>query len=179
MADQWYWYHTVLSTYGSWLYGEERGFRTRHHREHIEGDYKNPPPIGMYADKKAHSERLLKHDPIVLSKELRSVVGAALRERLRNLGSLVLCLSVSGQHIHILSKIPFGKNRWWMGLAKRHVWFVLRDRGWKTKLWAKRSKSVLIKDRQHQLNAFYYILRHVREGAWVWSLVPRDISAIS
>ena len=42
------WYHVVLSTYGSWLYGDKRGFRTRHHREHVDGDYKNPPSLGKY-----------------------------------------------------------------------------------------------------------------------------------
>jgi hypothetical protein len=35
MADLRRWYHIIMSTYGSWLYGDARGFRTRHHREHI------------------------------------------------------------------------------------------------------------------------------------------------
>jgi hypothetical protein len=43
------WYHSITSTYGAWLYGDERGFRTRHHREHVDGDYKSPPPRGLYA----------------------------------------------------------------------------------------------------------------------------------
>jgi hypothetical protein len=32
-------------TYGTWLPGDPKGFRTRHHREHIEGDYKKPPAM--------------------------------------------------------------------------------------------------------------------------------------
>jgi hypothetical protein len=108
---------------------------------------------------------------VVFPKALRRVVGMAILERLRGLGALVICISVSGQHIHVLAKMPFNRPRRWMGLAKRHVWFVLRDRGWHGKLWGKRSKPVLVKDRAHQLNVFYYILRHAQQGAWVWHIL--------
>ena len=37
------WFHCTSHTYGAWLHGDERSFRTRHHREHKIGDYKNPP----------------------------------------------------------------------------------------------------------------------------------------
>ena len=43
------WFHCISTTYGAWLYGDARGFRTRHHREHIVGDYRSPPPIEKYA----------------------------------------------------------------------------------------------------------------------------------
>jgi hypothetical protein len=171
MADNWYWYHTVMTTYGAWLPGDPRGFRTRHHREHVEGDYKNPPPPGQYSARHAHSRQLLTQPPVVLAVPLREVVGLAIVERLQGLGALVLCASVSGQHIHTLTKIPFRQGRLWHGLAKRHVWFTLRDRSWQGKVWGKRGKVVLINDRQHQLNAYRYILRHVEQGAWVWSLL--------
>jgi hypothetical protein len=36
------WYHIIETTYGAWLYGDQRGFRTRHHREHVDGDDKRP-----------------------------------------------------------------------------------------------------------------------------------------
>ena len=46
--DWWRWFHVILGTYGSWLPGDPRGFRTRHHRDHVDGDYKSPPPPGIY-----------------------------------------------------------------------------------------------------------------------------------
>jgi hypothetical protein len=49
------WIHFVETVYGAWLYGDARGFRTRHHREHVEGDYKNPPPAGMYDARRRRS----------------------------------------------------------------------------------------------------------------------------
>lgn len=171
MGDRWHWFHHILTTYGAWLPGDPRGFRTRHHREHVEGDYKNPPPPGRYEDRVAHSRELLTQPPVILPPALREVVGLALKERLQGFGTLLLCESVSGQHIHILAKMPYGCVRWWLGKAKRHVWFVLRDRGWVGKLWGKRGKYLPVKDRPHQLNVYYYILRHAAQGAWVWNLM--------
>ena len=40
------WFHIIGNTYGTWVRGDPKGFRTLHHREHIEGDYKHPPPPG-------------------------------------------------------------------------------------------------------------------------------------
>jgi hypothetical protein len=162
------WYHVILTTYGAWLYGDPRGFRTRHHREHVEGDYKSPPPPGKYADQERRSRESLKQEPVVLPKDLRPVVGTALRERLEQLGVLVLCLSVGGQHVHILAKTPRGEARNLAGAAKLHAWHVLRSHGWRKKLWAKRGKEKPVRDREHQLNVYAYILSHAQEGAWVW-----------
>jgi hypothetical protein len=132
------WYHVVLSTYGSWLYGDKRGFRTRHHREHVNGDYKNPPSPGKYESEERRSREVLKQDPVVLPDSLRPIIGAAIRERLEILGALVLCLSVGRQHIHLLIKTPQSKARDWAGLAKLHAWHIARRNGWRKKLWAKR-----------------------------------------
>ena len=49
------WYHCVSTTYGAWLYGDARGFRTRHHRRHVDGDYKHRPPADSYTHTRATS----------------------------------------------------------------------------------------------------------------------------
>src|SRR5581483_10515578 len=140
--DERKWFHVTAHTYGAWLYGDPRGFRTRNHREHVEGDYKNPPPEGMYDEKFAHSKELLKQEPVVLATEWRSVVGAALHERLVGLGAQVIVVAVTATHAHLLAKMPDSKEltRDWVGLAKKHAWFLARARGWKGQMWGKRSK---------------------------------------
>lgn len=163
------WYHATTHTYGAWLYGDPRGFRTRHHREHVDGDYKNRPPLGKYADALARSKRLMKQPAVVLPPEWRKVVGEAVRDRLTQEGAQVLCVSVSGQHVHLLAKMPPALARHWVGLAKKHTTFVLHAAGWEGLVWAKRSKETSVKDRKHQLNVFHYILRHAEQGAWTWS----------
>ena len=160
------WYHSILNVYGAWLSGDPRGFRTRHHREHID----DPPPPGKYATYLNFSLQSLKQNPVVLDADLQSSVGNAMREKLQSKGALVACIAVACQHVHILAKMLQGQERNWLGAAKRHAWFVLRGRGWGTKLWAKGSHTVLIGDRQQQLNVYRYIMRHAEQGAWAWSI---------
>jgi hypothetical protein len=164
----WEWFHITLTVYGAWLYGDPRGFRTRHHREHIEGDYKNPPPPGMYEQEEKRSRRLLKHDAVELPVNWRAIVGQALVTRLVELRAFVLCVACARQHSHLLAKLPADEVRNWSGLAKKHAWFEARALGWTGKLWAKRGHEEPVRDREHQLNAYHYILDHIHEGAWVW-----------
>jgi hypothetical protein len=108
MDNTWIWFHATTHTYGAWLYGDPRGFRTRHHRYHLEGDYKNPPPKGMYDAQLAQSKRLLKQEPVVVPLARRPVIGAARVEMFLRLEAQLLCLSISGQHAHLLAKMPAG-----------------------------------------------------------------------
>jgi len=175
-SAEWGWYHLVLTTYGAWLSGDSRGFRTRNHREHIEGDYKKPPPEGQYKKLERHSRESLKLPPVILPSPLREVVGRALRDRMTDLGAQVIGVAVGGQHAHILAKLPKRQVRNWIGITKRHAWFTLRERGWSSKLWGKGGKIVVIRDRAHQLNVYRYIQRHKNQGAWAWMYTTRPQS---
>lgn len=161
------WLHVVLTTYGNWLPGDQRGFRTRHHRRHVAGDYKNPPQED-FSRLHSQSSTQLTCPSAQIPKDYREIVGIALVERLQLLGGFVLAAAVSNTHIHMLIKVPDHEARHWIGLAKKHAWFEIRDTGWKEKLWAKRGKIQPIQSRSHQRNCFAYILRHIYEGAWVW-----------
>lgn len=122
------WCHIVLTAYGAWLPGDPRGFRTRHHRQHVEGDYRNPPPVGKYARLERRSHELLKQPPMTWPSPWREVIGMALMARLQQLGGFVLCLAVAGQHAHALAKLPHGQEKVWIGLAKKHASFEARHR---------------------------------------------------
>ncbi len=162
------WYHVILTTYGAWLYGDARGFRTRHHREHVEGDYKNPPPARRYDELARRSRQSLRHPPVMLSPEHRAIVGTALVSSFTNSGYAVSCVAVATQHVHVLVELPTGEARAIAGKAKLKAWFAMRDDGWKQKLWGQRSKAVPIADGQHLASARRYIVRHRQIGAWVW-----------
>jgi hypothetical protein len=167
IPSDFHWYHVVLTTYGNWLPGDQRGFRTRHHRRHVQGDYKNPPKED-HSGLHLHSSSQMTCPSAQLPTDYRETVGIALVERLQSLGGFVLTASVSKTHIHMLVKVPSHEARNWTGLAKKHAWFEMRDAGWKDKLWAKRGKIQPIHNRKHQNYCFAYILRHIHEGAWVW-----------
>ena len=102
------WYHCMASTFGQWLPGDERGFRTRHHREHIEGDYKNPPPQGKYAGRLARSRRLMNRPPVWLPPAAREEACRRIAEALRHYGVEVVDLCVTATHFHVLARFsPF------------------------------------------------------------------------
>ena len=167
------WYHIIATAYGAWVYGDPRGFRTRHHREHVEGDYKNPPPQGLYENKYLRSRRLMKQEEVHFPIALRSIIGKALRERLQREQVFVLCLAVAEQHAHLLVKVPLEADpRWLMGLAKKHSSFELKEQGWKGKVWGKRGKELKVRDRSHQRNVYRYVLNHESQEAYVWKWEP-------
>jgi hypothetical protein len=163
------WYHCISTTYGAWLPGDPRGYRTRRHREHVDGDYNNPPPTGAHEAKLQRSQRLLKQPAVQIPTRWRSTIGTAVREKLVAKDGFVLCVAVALQHVHVLVKLPASRTpRHWMGLARKHATFEVRNRGWKGKLWGIRGKELPIKDRQHQMAVYQYILNHAAQGAWVW-----------
>jgi len=169
------WIHFVTTTYGAWLSGDPRGFRTRHHREHVAGDYKNPPPRDLYAKQLERSAKSLKQPPVTLAKKWRPIVGGAVRDKLGERGAFVLCLAVSSQHVHLLAKLPRGAEpRIVMGLAKKHAAFEIKGRGWDGKLWGRRGKELRVRGREHQLRVYGYILAHAKQGAWVWHWRMKD-----
>ena len=192
------WFHCIGGTYGSWLPGDPRGFRTRHHREHVEGDYRNPPPAGIYEHRHRRAEDSLRFDPVTLRPEDRAVVCLAMASTLLAYGVELIEMSVGGQHFHALCRFPLelppspdgtqrpmphnlladGRDpigRHILGRAKRAASVAMLRIGPKTKktegrpLWAKRTKFEPIRDRQHQLNVVAYIRDHASDGAAIWS----------
>jgi hypothetical protein len=147
MSADMLWFHVVLTAYGAWLPGDPRGFRTRHHREHVEGDYKNPPPPGVYEARHAKSKQLLKFPPMIFPTEHRKTIGMAAKDKIEKLGGQVIAIAVADKHVHFLAKMPWNKAYEWAGAAKRHVWFEMREVGRSAKLWAKEPWARTIKDR--------------------------------
>src|SRR5262245_25685590 len=114
----------------------------------------------QYVALRQTAQSLLKQPPVRLASGYRKVVGLALLEKLNEHQLLTVAIAVSSQHVHVLVKAPASviSNR--IGDAKRHTWFVMRDHGWRSKLWGLRKKCLPVRDRKHQLNVYDFILRH-------------------
>ena len=187
------WYHCIVSTYGAWLPGDPRGFRTRKHREHVDGDYKSPPPKGKYEERHHHSKERMSREAARLSMPARQSVLDEIVQSASKHDLQLLAISVSATHFHLLGK--FSMNRRKPTLDKRglrtssvddpvrHIVGQLKQ--WSSKrlireafaeagVWGKRGKIVPIKDRQHQLNTFTYICKHADEGAALWTFQNED-----
>ena len=189
------WYHCISSTYGSWLHGDGRGFRTRHHREHVIGDYKDPPPPQRYADRARASQLRMRADTVSLTHQDRLLVCLKVAETLVAYGTEIVDMCVGEHHMHLLARfaevlppridgsaVRLPRNlladgrepipRHVLGRANRAASIAMGKAGRKaegTPLWAKRPKVLPIANRAHQIEVVRYIREHAREGAVIWS----------
>ena len=179
------WYHVTGSTRGTWFRGDPRGWRARHHREHCEGDYKNPPPPDKHRAHLLMSMRLSKRR-IMLTKTQREFACRALGEALvfRDVELVDLC--IGAKHFHILARFrplnpairpkdPNRTPRHLVGLAKKRSAREMSKAGLIDEggVWALRSRALPIKDRAHRVNVARYIRAHARKGAAVWSILRK------
>src|SRR2546423_14388701 len=136
------WYHITIHVYGSWLRGDPRGWRSRHHREHVDGDYRNPPPKGKYDNLYELSKALMKRDPVRIASELFwQFIANAIAEKLLQDRIQVLITSIDAKHLHVLARFPDHNPRHWIGRAKKHASHSVRQQGLRTEeggLFAKR-----------------------------------------
>lgn len=171
------WYHLTAHTYGTWLYGDRRGWRTRHHREQVEGDYRRPPQPGTFEAKLERSKRLMKRSPVYLwNIDARIAAVAAVVEKFIADQIEIVAASMTRDHLHVLVRCPDHEPREWMGRAKKHSSHILRERGLKPEgsLWGVRCKVDPVKDREHQLNVVGYIRDHRDEGGATWLVTQPD-----
>jgi len=158
------------NTYCTWLPGDPRGFRTRHHREHVEGDYKSPPPKGKYDQRHRKSKDLMNREPVYLTPLQRT---RAVEEFIRSLQKRnveTICLSIDRVHFHVLARFPDHDPRKWIGIAKKESSHYLKQQALAPVggLWATRFECIPIADRSHQLEVVPYILKHKKKGGAIW-----------
>lgn len=168
------WFHIIFNTRGSWLPGDPRGFRSRNHRKHSEGDYMNPPPVGQHAG--LHRVVREQSGPAVsIPPGLFGVIGQAVLDKCEQQGHRVLAAAVDEHHVHLLVELPVDRKlvKQLVGAWKQKASHQVRDR-LPGSIWSKSCNPVLIKGRAHHERVFAYILEHGQKGAWVWSFRQGD-----
>ena len=168
------WWHIVLTGRNTWLPGDRRGFRNKHHRIHSSGDYKHPPPADEHIGLRIHNQRQAGEEK-TFPPALQSAMGQAMLATIQRAKWACLALAVSHSHAHILLECdeayPAAKRA--MGRLKQVASFAARDT-LPGNLWADGGKPIPIRSYDHQRRVFRYILDHARkEGAWVWRF-PRE-----
>jgi hypothetical protein len=163
------WYHCMGNTYGTWLPGDPKGFRTRHHREHVDGDYRNPPPKGRYDERHLRSKGLMKRPPVYLSPGQRVRAVDQFVRSLQKRDIEVVTASVDRVHFHVLARFADRRPRHWIGVAKKESSHYLKQDGLAPVggLWATRFECIPIDGRGHQLRTVAYILKHAKKGGVV------------
>jgi len=178
------WYHLMSNTHGTWLPGDPRGFRARHHREHMDGDYKAPPPPGRYATRHRKSQQAMQRPAVHLPNDACRTAVEAIRHALVDVHSIeVPAIAVNAVHLHLLGRFPAMPRptgrarsaiddppRHHLGIAKQWSAKTLAAKGLVAPggVWARRGKVVAITDRPHQVKVYHYIMDHIEQGAAVW-----------
>ena len=165
------WFHVTSHTYGTWLPGDSRGWRTRHHRTDAPGDYKHshlPTELteGLHTQSRASMTR-----PVVrLSVEARQVALDAVREAFAIHAIEVAAVCIDDHHLHALIRCPSADPRKWLGIAKKESARTLSTKGLVAPggVWGLRSHITPIADREHQMTCVRYIVEHGHRGAAVW-----------
>jgi hypothetical protein len=183
------WIHCTGSTYGAWLRGDPRGWRARGHREHVDGDYRNPPPSGAFDALHAQSERLMKRPVVTLSWDARVAACRKTVDALRYHEVQVADLCVGARHWHALARfVPLDRESWFiiemegdtdrdprrlMGIAKKESARELSRQHLAAPggVWAGGCGRRFIKNEWHYDTVRKYIPDHAKQGAAVYSLL--------
>ncbi len=161
------WRHVVIGTLNSWLPGDPRGFRSRDHKIHSSGDYRNPPPPGEHGGLHRYSKRI-SGEPVVIPAELREVAGRAMLAKLKKLEHQILALAVAGMHTHMLVELPedIAVVRSVVGQCKAAASHKIQH-ALPGRVWGGRGKYKAVDDAQYQRRVYGYILN--QNDAWTWS----------
>ena len=183
------WIHCTGSTYGAWLRGDPRGWRARHHREHVEGDYRTPPPERAFEALHEQSGRLMKRAGVTLGWDARVAACRKMVEALRFHEVQVADVCVGARHWHALARfVPLDRESWFiieregdtdrgprrlMGIAKKESARELGRLGLAAPggIWARGCGRGYIKDPWHFDTVLKYIPDHAKQGAAVYSLL--------
>lgn len=163
------WRHVIINTHGTWLHGDQRGFRSRKHRIHSSGDYRNPPPKGEHA--KLHEfQKQRSVGEIHIDRNDRTIIGREIVRHLQTEGHRVLAIAVAKVHAHLLVELPraLDEVKAIIGDAKKKSSRAL-ERSMPGSIWAAGGKYKRIMESAHQHNVFEYILYQQGALAWTWS----------
>lgn len=161
-------------TYCSWLKGDERGFRAKHHEIHSSGNYKNPPPKSEHEGLRHYFAHLKKKEIRIEMRE-RPIIGRAILNALREHGIKVLAIAVAKVHAHIVPELPddMKRIRAIIGDVKRKSSRAVKDT-MPGKVWSRGEHAERVVTKDHLICAWEYVLFDQGATAWTWSFRNPD-----
>ncbi|MFA9477717.1 hypothetical protein ACERK3_05345 [Phycisphaerales bacterium AB-hyl4] len=162
------WRHVTFGTKRSWNPADPRGFRSRRHRIHSSGDYRNPPPKHEHARLREHLNAKL-HRPIFITQPLRSLLGQQLVAYLHTQGHPIVAAAVGCMHAHLLVALPIvaTEAKRIIGRAKAMSSLAVRCE-MPGRIWADGGDFKPVRDASHYERARQYIRFKQEPDAWTW-----------
>lgn len=169
------WFLVTWTTYGSWLPGDPRGFRTRHAKEYI------PPPrryakadepayhAGSYAFRLLQAQANLERSPVQLTCVQQEFVADNLYEQLVQDGQRAFLLSVEATHVHVLAEFEPKRAKQEAGRYKGRLSNRLSKQFAELagRVWSSGSHVEAKRTRGEIRGAAEYVRRHVQQGGVV------------
>ncbi len=145
------WWHVQISTFGSWLPGDERGFRSHDHQIHSSGNYNNRPPRSEHAGLRTYHQKRTPN-AVHLPFKLRPLVADALASSLLKDEQNILAVSVCNDHAQLLVELPIDVTSYktLLGRAKGRASHQIRNQ-LPGKVWSHDDHHLQITDRKYHL----------------------------
>src|SRR6266496_2426634 len=172
------WRHLIFNTKGTWLHGDQRGFRNRRHRIHSSGDYKHPPPRGEHANLLLYMKDRSSGE-VTIPYASRAVIGRAIVGYLQSMGLRVLAVAIAKVHGHALVELKDDIRvvKFFMGELKRKS-----SRAVKKELpgsvWSAGGQPEPVDTPSHLRAAHDYIIYDQGAGAWTWSYKDATLDGV-
>jgi len=172
------WRHIIINTHSTWLHGDRRGFRSRDHRIHSSGDYKNPPVQGEHAG--LHKYRLKQSaSPTTFEREAYAKVGEAIVQNIVKSQFRLGAVAVNATHVHALVELPDEPDQikeivgWFKWFATRALRRTFPEYGG-VEVWAEGETYKAVDNPQHMQSTERYILG--KQGTDAWTCSARTVS---
>ncbi|HXY32980.1 MAG TPA: hypothetical protein VEI07_02070 [Planctomycetaceae bacterium] len=166
------WWLVTWGTYGSWLPGDPRGFRTWRRREYV------PPPDGRalggeplydpaaYAERHRRARERLTAPPVCLTLTDRRIACSALVAEIDHLRIVPAILAVAKSHVHLVAQFGEIKIRTVVGRLKAAATRSLRQGALTTApTWATGCHMKSLYREADFTAGFRYVVEHREEGA--------------
>ncbi len=168
------WWLVTWGTYGNWLPGDPRGFRTWRRKEYV------PPPIGYhepdeptydpakYRSRYASAQRRMTAPHVALRRSQRTEICNEIVREISAIRAVPAILGVAHCHVHLVARFGETKIRPSVGrlkaAASRQLHSGDQDQ---SPIWAKGCGMESLESEDDFMRAFNYVKRHREEGAAV------------
>ena len=170
------------NTYGSWLPGDPRGFRT------FRGEVYVPSPVRFakngeeiydptdYEQRFRLSKRIVPC-AVTLTREEQSLACAANVAEIESISMNPLILAVARQHSHLIAEFGRHMIRPTVGQFKASATRAIPNPGDRKRIWAAECHMQSLQGGEAVRNAYNYVRRHEEEAALIhdWTYKPKRV----
>ena len=170
------WCLITWTTYGYWLPGDPRGFRTRGHKKHV------PPPERYASEEITYDarkfERLFESmkrqtgEAVELSSNNAHTVFKILKNTIQPVIEKPSIVSIGKHHVHILAELTRSGIPEFCKLAKGRSTMALRKLSFRKMKWARGYHTRFIETDEEARTAWRYISKHKHQNHLVERIDP-------